>query len=96
MFPIVKNLRRSFGEGKSGRRGRLRFGSPRFDFGLERFDRAGDTDNQSTATYAGDNRGRIWRILENLEPHCPVTGNEIVVIERMHERAIDPRKCPVL
>ena len=33
------------------------------------------------------------RVLENLQPHGAVAGDEIVVVERMHERALDAGKA---
>src|ERR1051325_2529302 len=43
-----------------------------------------------------DDGRRVGRVLENLEPHGRVTGDEILIVERMHERSLDSRIRPVV
>ena len=45
---------------------------------------------------AGDHRGGVGRVLEDLERHRRVAGDEGVVVEGMDERALDAREAPFL
>ena len=60
--------------------------------GLQRLDGARDAGDQAAAADAGDDRGRVRRVLENLEAHGRVTGDELVIVERVHERPFHARK----
>ncbi len=84
-------MRRSLGERKRGGGGCLRFNAPNVDLGLERLDRAADAGDESAAADAGDDGFRIGRVFQNLETHRSVTGDEVVIVERVHKRSFGSR-----
>jgi len=87
-FQSLKTCGEPFLERKRGGRGRLRFSSEDFDLGFERFDPARDACDQSTASDRRDDRFCVRRVFQNLERHRAVTGDEIVVVERMNKRSL--------
>src|SRR6266498_3650095 len=91
-FPIFEHLRRTHFEGERSRRGCLRLNPENFCFCLERLDRTANTGDKSAATNAGNDRRRIWCVLENLQSHRSVARDEVVVVEWMNECSVGPRK----
>src|SRR6266700_4283411 len=87
LLEILEHLRRSSFERKRCRRGRLRLDAEDFDRGLERFDRAANSRDKPAASYAGDHGCRVGRVFKNLETHRSMAGDEIVIVERVHERS---------
>ena len=49
-------------------------------------------DDKSAATEACVDRSRVGRIFENLQAHRRMASDEIVVVERVHERSLDAGK----
>ena len=45
-----------------------------------------DARDESAAADAGNDRGRVGRVFKNLQSHRRMAGDEIVIVERMHER----------
>src|SRR5207248_11225564 len=92
-FPVWKNLRRTSFKRKRRRRCGLRFNPEYFYFRFQGLDCAGDARDQSAAANTSDDGGHIWRVFENFQCHRAMTGNEIIVIERMNECSINSRKA---
>src|SRR5207247_5493103 len=87
---------RTFLEGKRCRRRGFRLYSEDFDRWIKRFDGATNPSNQSATANAGDDGSRIWRVFKDFERHRPVTGNKIMIIERMNKYSVGPGKRTVL
>ena len=89
-FQFWKGLRRTFLKRKRSGRGGFRLDTEDLDFRLERLDRAAHTGDQSAAADARDHGGGVWSVFENFEAHRAVTGDEIVIVERMNECSVGP------
>ena len=63
--------------------------------GAERLERAADAGDESAAADARDHGRGLGRVLQNLQPHRGVTGDEIVIVERMNERSLEHRETHV-
>ncbi len=59
--------------------------------GLSALSALADAGDQPAAADAGDDRRGVRCILENLQAHGAVAGDEIVIVERMHEGPFDAR-----
>ena|SRR6516162_6350204 len=57
---------------------------------LERLDGAANADDEAAAADACNDRGGVGRVFKDLQTHRRMTGNEIVVIKRMHKYPFDP------
>src|SRR5262249_49546908 len=76
-------------EGKRERRSRCRLCTPDLYLRPLRLDRAANAGQKTAAADGGNDGGGIWRIFENLQAHCPMASDEIVIVKRMHERTFD-------
>jgi hypothetical protein len=47
-----------------------------------------NTGDEPAAADAADDRLCVGFVFENLEPHRAMPGDEIVIVERMHERPL--------
>src|ERR1700729_984257 len=72
--------------GERSGRGRFRLGAPPLDSGIEGFESAAYARDEATAADCGDDRGGVRSIFENLEAHRRMTGDEIMIVEWVHER----------
>ena len=84
-FPIFENLRRAHLVRKRRGRGRLGFDAKDFDLWFEGFDCAGYACDETAAADTSNDRCRVWRIFKNFKSHGAVTGDEIVIVERMNK-----------
>src|SRR5207248_1029990 len=55
-------------------------------------DGAPDAGDQSATANARDDSVRVWRVFENFQANCSMTGYKIVVVERVNERSGSSRK----
>ena len=94
-FPILEHLRRAHLERERGGRRCLWFNAPDLDLWFEGLERARDARDQTTTANAGDDRSRVRRVFKNLEPHCSVARDEIVIVEWMDERSVRSRERAV-
>ncbi len=80
------------------RRRRRGFGlrTPDADRRIERLHGAADPRDQSAASDGGDDGGGIGRVLQDFQAHRRMTGDEVLVVERMDERPKNPRIRPVV
>src|SRR5207249_4699404 len=84
-LPIFENLRRPHFERQGAGCGCLRFDTENLYLRLEGFDCAADASDEPATTNAGNDRRRIWCVFQNFKSHCSVTGDEIVIVERMNK-----------
>ncbi len=64
--------------------------------GFKRLDGAADARDQSPAADAGDDRDRLGRVFQDLQTHGRMTGDEIVIVERMDKGPFHSRKRALL
>src|SRR5258708_14030207 len=55
-----------------------------------RLDRAADAGDQATAADRGDDGAHVGQVLEDLQAHGAMAGDEIVIVERVDEGAVEP------
>ena len=60
--------------------------------GLSALIAAADARDEPPSPDAGNDRNRVGRVFQNLQSHGRVTGDEIVIVERMHERSFNAGK----
>src|SRR5271156_5192391 len=70
------------------RRGSLRFGGKDLHFRLKGGRGRCDAATEAASAEAGDDRGYVGQVFENLQTGGGVAGDEIVVVEGMNEDAV--------
>ena len=87
-LPGAEHLGRAFADAQSHGRRRFGFCTPNFDVGIQRLQGTAHAGHEAAAADGGNHRHGVRCVLENFESHGCVAGNEILIVERVHERAM--------
>ena len=92
-LPGVEAARFAAPQRQFERRRGFGFGGVDADAGLARAHHRADARQQPAAAERGDHGIDVGQVFEDLEARRRVAGDEIIVVERMHEVAAHARRC---